>query len=486
LSAILHLFSLQALTYHLVEIPSTLLADSETFKQVKDFLSQFDSQDDVHEAPASPSEESSAESADLSGSATPPGAETESMTSAEEVDEKPSGSGNSKLDAIRAAIAEETGMSPDEVTSDMDLEAVGIDSLMSLQILGALREDQGIDLPPSFFSDHTTFGDIEKALGDGSSKPKQPKLPEKSEKMSTEEVVSEMQEKKGQKPAAQPKEQQAAPAPSAAKKTYKASSVLLQGNPKTASKMLFMFPDGSGSAISYATIPPIAPKDVALIALNCPYMKDPEAMEGGIPGVTKLYLEEIKRRQPKGPYILGGWSAGGICAYEATLQLAAAGEEVEKLVYLDVPCPLPPQALPSRLHHFFDSIGLLGQEGEAPAWLIPHFTATIQALSSYRPRLMDPSKEKIPTVYTIYAEDGVCKNDDDPRPELTPEDPPHMNWLLFNRKDFGPIGWEQLFGGSDNIVSLDPIPNVNHFTMMREPMVEQIPSRIQKALGASE
>ena len=60
-----------------------------------------------------------------------------------------------------------------------------------------------------------------------------------------------------------------------------------------------------------------------------------------------------------------------------------------------------------------------------------------------------------------------------------------MNWLLFNRKDFGPIGWEQLFGGADHIVGLEPIPNVNHFTMMREPMVNEIPSRIQKALGVS-
>ncbi|OAP55326.1 hypothetical protein AYL99_10299 [Fonsecaea erecta] len=463
-----------------IEIPSTLLADSETFKQVKDFLSQFESKD-AGAVPPSPSTASSVESTELSGSSSPAQGDTESMTSASQTDEKPVGKDDGKLEAIRAAIAEETGMEPGEVTSDMDLEAVGIDSLMSLQILGSLREDKGIDLPPSFFSDHSTFGDIEKALGAGR-KAANPKLPAKSEEMSTDQVVGEIQSNKGQEHAKSPKEH--APA-AGANKAFKASSVLLQGNPKTASKTVFMFPDGSGSAISYATIPPISPKHVALIALNCPYMKEPEAFEGGIPGVTALYLEEIRRRQPKGPYILGGWSAGGICAYEACLQLSAVGETVERLIFLDVPCPLPPQALPPRLHNFFDSIGLLGQEGEAPGWLIPHFTATIKALSSYRPRLMDPAKEKIPTVYTIYAQDGVCKNDDDPRPELTPDDPPHMNWLLFNRKDFGPIGWEQLFGSSDNIVGLDPVPNVNHFTMMREPMVKELPTRIQKALGVA-
>ncbi|OQU98243.1 polyketide product template domain-containing protein isoform 1 [Cladophialophora immunda] len=464
-----------------IEIPSTLLADSETFKQVKDFLSQFETKD-AGGAPPSPST-ASVESTELSGNSTPAQADTDSMTSASQIDEEPIGKDDGKLEAMRAAVAEETGMDPSEVTSDMDLEAVGIDSLMSLQILGSLREDKGIDLPPSFFSDHSTFGDIEKALGGGGEAAK-PKFPAKSEEMSTEQVVAEMETNDGQRPARPSKGQQPSPA-AGTNKAFKASSVLLQGNPKTATKTVFMFPDGSGSAISYATIPPISPKDVALIALNCPYMKEPEAFEDGIPGVTALYLEEIRRRQPKGPYILGGWSAGGICAYEACLQLSAVGETVEKLIFLDVPCPLPPQALPPRLHHFFDSIGLLGQEGEAPGWLIPHFTATIKALSSYRPRLMDPAKEKIPTVYTVYAQDGVCKNDNDPRPELTPDDPPHMNWLLFNRKDFGPIGWEQLFGGSDNIVGLDPVPNVNHFTMMREPMVKELPSRIQKALGVT-
>ncbi|OAL39285.1 hypothetical protein AYO20_01603 [Fonsecaea nubica] len=463
-----------------IEIPSTLLANSETFKQVKDLLSQFESQDAT---PLSPSTVSSVGSTEPSGSSTPTQLDTNSTISDPQSDEKQAGKDGEKLEAIRVAIAEETGIDPSEITSDMDLEAVGIDSLMSLQILGSLREDKGIDLPPSFFTDHSTFGDVEKALGGGKEAAK-PRLPAKSEEMSTEQVVAEMQINKGHKLAEPSKERLRTPA-SGANKAFKASSVLLQGNPKTATKTVFMFPDGSGSAISYATIPQISPKDVALIALNCPYMKEPEAFEGGIPGVTALYLEEIRRRQPKGPYILGGWSAGGICAYEACLQLSAVGESVEKLIFLDVPCPLPPQALPSRLHHFFDSIGLLGQEGEAPGWLIPHFTATIEALSSYRPRLMDPAKEKIPTVYTIYAQDGVCKNDNDPRPQLTPDDPPHMNWLLFNRKDFGPIGWEQLFGGSDNIIALDPVPGVNHFTMMREPMVEELPSRIQKALGVT-
>lgn len=51
------------------------------------------------------------------------------------------------------------------------------------------------------------------------------------------------------------------------------------------------------------------------------------------------YLAEIRRVQPHGPYMLGGFSGGGITAYEMARQLQAAGEEVSLLIMLDTPLP---------------------------------------------------------------------------------------------------------------------------------------------------
>ncbi|MCA8964176.1 MAG: SDR family NAD(P)-dependent oxidoreductase [Planctomycetes bacterium] len=53
------------------------------------------------------------------------------------------------------------------------------------------------------------------------------------------------------------------------------------------------------------------------------------------------YLQELRQVQPHGPYLLGGFSGGGITAYEMARQLRAAGEEVAMLVMLDTPLPLP-------------------------------------------------------------------------------------------------------------------------------------------------
>src|SRR5690606_38688682 len=51
------------------------------------------------------------------------------------------------------------------------------------------------------------------------------------------------------------------------------------------------------------------------------------------------YLSEVRQVQPNGPYLLGGFSGGGIVAYEMAKQLLAQGEEVSLLVMLDTPLP---------------------------------------------------------------------------------------------------------------------------------------------------
>ncbi|MDG1117336.1 MAG: beta-ketoacyl synthase N-terminal-like domain-containing protein [Flavimaricola sp.] len=50
-------------------------------------------------------------------------------------------------------------------------------------------------------------------------------------------------------------------------------------------------------------------------------------------------LAEMRAVQPHGPYMLGGFSGGGITAYEIAQQLTAEGEEVTALVMLDTPLP---------------------------------------------------------------------------------------------------------------------------------------------------
>ncbi|GAB4260102.1 MAG: type I polyketide synthase [Pararhodobacter sp.] len=54
------------------------------------------------------------------------------------------------------------------------------------------------------------------------------------------------------------------------------------------------------------------------------------------------YLAEIRQVQPHGPYLLGGFSGGGLTALEIAHLLRAEGEEVRLLTLLDTPVPLRP------------------------------------------------------------------------------------------------------------------------------------------------
>jgi non-ribosomal peptide synthase protein (TIGR01720 family) len=58
-----------------------------------------------------------------------------------------------------------------------------------------------------------------------------------------------------------------------------------------------------------------------------------------LPEMAARYLADVRARQATGPYLLGGWSMGGLVAYEMARQLAAAGDRVGLLVLIDTPTP---------------------------------------------------------------------------------------------------------------------------------------------------
>lgn len=51
--------------------------------------------------------------------------------------------------------------------------------------------------------------------------------------------------------------------------------------------------------------------------------------------MASVYLQEIKSKQPKGPYVLAGYSFGGTLAFEIARQLLAQNEQVEKIFIID-------------------------------------------------------------------------------------------------------------------------------------------------------
>lgn len=61
-----------------------------------------------------------------------------------------------------------------------------------------------------------------------------------------------------------------------------------------------------------------------------------------LPEAAADYIAELRQVQPHGPYLLGGFSGGGLTAWDMARQLEAAGEVVSVLVLLDTPLPMRP------------------------------------------------------------------------------------------------------------------------------------------------
>ncbi|EMR86678.1 putative polyketide synthase protein [Botrytis cinerea BcDW1] len=440
-----------------IDINSNEFINHPTIGAFKSFLSQFEGKPSVaySEDPSSPVTTPSP------GESVHDPQDDSEFTDPSDDDISTIGAIDSLGDVIRVTIAEEMSVDVLEVASCPDLASLGMDSLMALTVLGRLREKTGLSLPPDLFQVNQTIRDIEKALKVEA--PSKPKPKPKSKAPSDQPRLSK-------------------PTASIAKPSMQsipqriANSILLQGNLRKASKYLWMVPDGGGSATSYIEIPALS-SDVAVFGLNSPYMKTPEEFTCGVVGMATHYIKEMKRRQPTGPYTLSGWSAGGVIAYEIVSQLTKNDEIVDKLILLDSPCPDIIEPLPSSLHRWFAEIGLLGDgdPSKIPEWLLPHFAASVQALSTYMPEAIDP--KKVPQVMAIWCEDGVCKLPTDPRPDPFPYG--HAQFLLDNRTDFGPNIWDKYLGNEKFVTRHMP---GNHFSMMHTPHIKLLGDFMREAL----
>ncbi|KAI0837698.1 polyketide synthase for naphthopyrone YWA1 [Hypoxylon sp. FL0890] len=432
-----------------MEVSSTLFMEYPTVSDLKRWLGA--TSDPVHD-----SDDGSKISTPLSGFSGDGDSDSISVVTSVEGDKPQSSDGtHKKMSEICNIIAEEIGVTEEEVWSAPSLAEMGLDSLMSLTVLGRLREEADLDLPMDImFTDN--MASIQQKLFGDSPEPEKP-LPVVTVSKPTKSAVA---------PVSVPV----------------ATSVLLQGSLKTARKVLFLFPDGSGSATTYGPIPRIA-SDVAVVALNCPFMRRPQDFKCALQDLTAPYLAEVRRRQPHGPYYVGGWSAGGICAYDAAQKLMASGEEVAALILLDSPNPTHLEKLPHRLFDFLNGCGIFGSGGahgeEPPEWLLPHFVAFIDALFLYD---MKPfPRGKTPQTYALWAGDGVYKSTDKRLVEQ-PDDTREMKWMLHHRTEYGPNGWDSVI--EQNKMTMEVLEGANHFTMMQGPQGQKLSQFLARAMGS--
>jgi len=99
-------------------------------------------------------------------------------------------------------------------------------------------------------------------------------------------------------------------------------------------KLVFVHTANTGSAAYYRLAARIGDR-VSFSVIEPFNLYHPEEARYGIRQIAARYIEILKRHQPEGPYLLGGWCYGGMVAHEMACQLEASGEEVQYLFLLD-------------------------------------------------------------------------------------------------------------------------------------------------------
>lgn len=99
-----------------------------------------------------------------------------------------------------------------------------------------------------------------------------------------------------------------------------------------ANRALFLLHALGGEVLGYREV--ARAMESPLRVLGVRWAGDADAMTS-IEEVARAHVEQIRLVQPEGPYLLAGWSFGGVLAYEVAAQLTAAGHEVGYLGLLD-------------------------------------------------------------------------------------------------------------------------------------------------------
>jgi len=104
---------------------------------------------------------------------------------------------------------------------------------------------------------------------------------------------------------------------------------------------LFLVHGAGGAVYNYAQLANELGETFTIQGIEANGLRADSTPATSLPEMVADYLGVVRAAQPTGPYLLGGWSMGGIVAFEMAHQLESAGEEVGFLALLDAPFQLP-------------------------------------------------------------------------------------------------------------------------------------------------
>jgi len=124
-------------------------------------------------------------------------------------------------------------------------------------------------------------------------------------------------------------------------------SPLVEIQPHGTRRPLFFVHPSGGGVLGYIHLSRRLGNDQPFYGFQSPGLYGEQSFNT-IEEMAAQYVEALRTKQPHGPYLLGGWSMGGVIAFEMAQQLQRQGEEVALLALLDTRVPIYDQKREER------------------------------------------------------------------------------------------------------------------------------------------
>jgi thioesterase domain-containing protein/acyl carrier protein len=111
---------------------------------------------------------------------------------------------------------------------------------------------------------------------------------------------------------------------------------------------LFLVHPAGGHVFPYLHLARLLGSDQPCYGLQAKGLEDGQDPHTLIEDMAATYLQAVRSVQPTGPYLLGGWSMGGVVAFEMAQQLHGQGQNVALLAIFDGRIPTPDAIFPEQ------------------------------------------------------------------------------------------------------------------------------------------
>ncbi|MCP5055087.1 MAG: AMP-binding protein, partial [bacterium] len=128
--------------------------------------------------------------------------------------------------------------------------------------------------------------------------------------------------------------------------------IVLLGREYPEAGNLFLVHDGRGEVEGYVEFCKHLDTPVNCWGIRAEELDNYTPEIRSIDAVAASYIEKIRSIQPRGPYMIGGWSLGGAIAFEIVRRLELSGDEVSFLAIFDSSPPQSPGRSPTDAQPF--------------------------------------------------------------------------------------------------------------------------------------